>query len=66
MVAVTHVSNALGTINPVGEIIPWRTAPGALALVDGAQAAPHLKVDVMRWMPISTRFQAIRWWDRPA
>ena len=46
MVAVTHVSNALGTINPVGQIIAMAHQAGALALIDGAQAAPHLKVDV--------------------
>ncbi|MGB9457264.1 MAG: cysteine desulfurase [Bryobacteraceae bacterium] len=46
MVAVTHVSNALGTINPVKEIVAMAHRAGALALVDGAQAAPHLKVDV--------------------
>jgi len=47
MVAVTHVSNALGTINPVAEIISMAHRAGALALIDGAQAAPHLKVDVI-------------------
>ena len=46
LVAVAHVSNALGTINPVKEIIAMAHRAGALALVDGAQAAPHLKVDV--------------------
>ena len=46
MVAVTHVSNALGTINPVREIIEMAHQAGALALIDGAQAAPHMKVDV--------------------
>ncbi|MGA2275789.1 MAG: cysteine desulfurase [Bryobacteraceae bacterium] len=46
MVAVAHVSNALGTINPVGEIISMAHRAGALALIDGAQAAPHLKVDM--------------------
>ncbi|MGD0666016.1 MAG: cysteine desulfurase [Bryobacteraceae bacterium] len=46
LVAVTHVSNALGTINPVKEIVAMAHRAGALALVDGAQAAPHLKVDV--------------------
>jgi len=46
MVAVTHVSNALGTINPIKEIVAMAHRVGALALVDGAQAAPHLKVDV--------------------
>jgi len=48
MVAVAHVSNALGTINPVREMIALARsrAPGAAVLVDGAQAAPHLAVDV--------------------
>ena len=46
LVAVTHVSNALGTITPIKEIIAIAHEHGALALVDGAQAAPHLAVDV--------------------
>ncbi len=46
MVAVAHVSNALGTINPIGQMIAMAHRAGALALIDGAQAAPHLKVDV--------------------
>jgi cysteine desulfurase/selenocysteine lyase len=46
MVAVAHVSNALGTINPVKEIVAMAHRAGALALVDGAQAVPHLRVDV--------------------
>ena len=46
MVAVTHVSNALGTINPVRQIIEMAHRAGALALIDGAQAVPHMKVDV--------------------
>ena len=46
MVAVGHVSNALGTINPVREIIEMAHKAGALTLVDGAQAIPHMKVDV--------------------
>jgi len=46
MVAVTHVSNVLGTINPLREIIRLAHAAGAAVLVDGAQAAPHLRVDV--------------------
>ncbi len=46
MVAVVHVSNALGTENPVDEIIRRAHAVGAKVLVDGAQAAPHLPVDV--------------------
>src|ERR1035438_4020419 len=46
MVAVTHVSNALGTINPVREVIEMAHQAGALALIDGAQATPHMKVDL--------------------
>lgn len=46
MVAVSHLSNALGTINPVAEITRAAHAAGAVVLVDGAQAAYHLPVDV--------------------
>lgn len=46
LVSITHVSNALGTINPVKEIIELAHQAGAKVLVDGAQAAPHLPVDV--------------------
>jgi cysteine desulfurase/selenocysteine lyase len=46
LVAIGHVSNALGTINPVREMIAMAHAVGALVLVDGAQAVPHLRVDV--------------------
>jgi cysteine desulfurase/selenocysteine lyase len=46
LVAVTHVSNTLGTINPIREIVERAHAVGALVLVDGAQAVPHLPVDV--------------------
>jgi cysteine desulfurase/selenocysteine lyase len=46
LVAVAHVSNALGTVNPVAEMIAMAHRAGALALIDGAQAAPHLRVDV--------------------
>jgi cysteine desulfurase/selenocysteine lyase len=45
-VGVVHISNALGTINPVKEMIAFAHARGVPVLVDGAQAAPHLKVDV--------------------
>jgi len=45
-VAVVHVSNALGTINPVKEIIGLAHAAGAPVLVDAAQAAPHMTIDV--------------------
>jgi cysteine desulfurase/selenocysteine lyase len=46
LLAVAHVSNALGTINPVREMVSAAHARGVPVLVDGAQAAPHLKVDV--------------------
>jgi len=46
IVAVTHVSNALGTINPVQRIIEMAHGGNIPVLVDGAQAVPHLKVDV--------------------
>ncbi|MDE3159514.1 MAG: cysteine desulfurase [Acidobacteriota bacterium] len=46
LVAVGHVSNALGTINPVRTVIDMAHRVGALALIDGAQAAPHMKIDV--------------------
>ena len=46
LVAIGHISNALGTINPVAEIAAAAHAQGALVLVDGAQGAPHFKPDV--------------------
>jgi cysteine desulfurase / selenocysteine lyase len=46
IVAVTHVSNALGTVLPVAEIVRLAHRAGAVVLVDGAQSAPHLKIDV--------------------
>jgi cysteine desulfurase/selenocysteine lyase len=46
IVAITQLSNALGTITPLAEIIALAHAAGAVVLVDGAQAAPHLAVDV--------------------
>jgi cysteine desulfurase/selenocysteine lyase len=45
-VGMTQVSNALGTINPIKQMIAFARAHGVPVLVDGAQAAPHLKVDV--------------------
>jgi len=47
VVFVNHVSNALGTINPVKEIISKAHEFGAAVLIDGAQALPHFKVDVI-------------------
>ena len=46
LVAVAHVSNALGTVNPVRQIIAMAHEHGIPVLVDGAQAVPHLQVDV--------------------
>lgn len=46
LVSVVHVSNALGTVNPVKAIIEQAHAAGALVLVDGAQALPHWQIDV--------------------
>lgn len=46
LVFCNHVSNALGTINPIEEIIAKAHSLGAAVLVDGAQAAPHIKADV--------------------
>ncbi|SDY86078.1 cysteine desulfurase [Nitrosomonas sp. Nm58] len=45
-VAITHVSNALGTINPIKNMIAFAHKQGVPVLIDGAQAAPHLKIDV--------------------
>jgi cysteine desulfurase/selenocysteine lyase len=46
LVAITHVANSLGTINPIKEIIKKSHEFGAKVLVDGAQSVPHLKIDV--------------------
>jgi cysteine desulfurase/selenocysteine lyase len=46
LVAVSHVSNALGTINPVRQMVEQAHARGAVVLIDGAQAVPHMAVDV--------------------
>jgi cysteine desulfurase/selenocysteine lyase len=46
LVALAHVSNVLGTINPVAEIVRRAHAAGALVLIDGAQAVPQMPVDL--------------------
>ena len=46
MVAFCHVSNVLGTVNPVKEMVAYAHSQGVPVLVDGAQAVPHIKVDV--------------------
>jgi len=49
LVAFNHISNALGTINPVEAILERAQKVGAWTLVDGAQSGPHAKVDVRAW-----------------
>ena len=46
LVAIAHVSNSLGTINPVKELVARARAVGAAVLIDGAQSVPHMPVDV--------------------
>ena len=58
--AVTAVSNVLGTINPVAEIIRRAHAAGAVVLVDAAQSVPHLPTDVPRSTPTSWPSAATR------
>ncbi|MDI6850681.1 MAG: cysteine desulfurase [bacterium] len=48
LVAVTHVSNVLGVVNPIEEIVRMAHSRGALCLVDGAQSVPHMPVDVQK------------------
>ncbi len=47
LVAVAHISNSLGTLNPIKEIVQMAHAAGAKVLVDGAQSTPHLPIDVI-------------------
>ncbi len=49
MVAFNHISNSLGTVNPVETLLARAKACGAWTLVDGAQSGPHAKVDVRAW-----------------
>jgi cysteine desulfurase / selenocysteine lyase len=46
LLAFGHISNALGTINPVAELVALAKSAGALVLIDGAQGVPHMRVDV--------------------
>ena len=46
IVSITHVSNVLGTINPIAEMIAIAHSHGVPVMVDGAQSAPHIKIDV--------------------
>jgi cysteine desulfurase/selenocysteine lyase len=46
ILALTHVSNVLGTVNPVAEICSWARKAGITTVIDGSQAAPHMPVDI--------------------
>lgn len=48
IVSFVHISNSLGTINPIGRLIESAHRAGAVVVVDGAQAAPHTKIDVQK------------------
>ncbi len=48
LLALTHASNVLGTVNPVADIVRTAKEHGVVTVIDGAQAAPHLKVDVQK------------------
>lgn len=65
LVSVTHVSNVLGTINPVKEIIEEAHSHEVPVLIDGAQAVPHLAVDVQDLDAEFYVFQGIRYMARP-
>jgi cysteine desulfurase/selenocysteine lyase len=49
LISIVHISNALGTINPIQEIIDFAHANDVLVAVDGAQSVPHMKIDVQAW-----------------
>ncbi len=49
LISIVHISNALGTINPVKEIIDFAHANDVLVMIDGAQSVPHMKIDVQVW-----------------
>lgn len=51
VVSITHVSNVLGTVNPVAEIVRLAHEAGAVALIDGAQAIAHCQIDVQELNP---------------
>ncbi|MBR9833248.1 cysteine desulfurase [bacterium] len=49
LISIVHISNALGTINPIQEIIDFAHAHDVLVAVDGAQSVPHMKIDIQAW-----------------
>lgn len=60
IVAITHVSNVLGTINPVKEIIKYAHKKGAIVIVDASQSIPHIKIDVQDLDADFLHFQDIK------
>ena len=65
LVGVVHVSNVLGTINPVAEIVRRAHEAGAVVLIDGSQAIPQIPWSCVSWTPTSTRGPATRRTGRP-
>src|SRR5204862_4856472 len=63
IVAVTHVSNALGTVNPIRRIVEIAHARGIPVLVDGAQAVPHVAVDVQALDCEFYKISGPKWFD---
>ena len=66
LVAVTHMSNVLGSVTPVAEVAEMARAAGAALLVDGAQSAPHLPVDMAALAATSSPSPRTRCWGRRA
>ena len=67
IVGVTHVSNVLGTINPVAEVTRLAHEHGALVVVDGSQAVPHMPVNVpAHRLRLLRLHRATRCWGPPA
>ena len=64
LVGVVHVSNVLGTINPVAEVTARARSAGAVSLVDGSQAVPQLRSTSPTWAPTSTPGPGTRRSDR--
>ena len=64
LVAVCQVSNVLGCVNPIRKMAKLAHAAGAVIVVDAAQSAPHMPIDVKSWMPISLHFPDTNCWDQ--
>ena len=66
IISITHVSNVLGTINPINQIAKIANEIGAIFIVDGAQGVPHQSVNVKNWDVIFMCSQVIKCWPQPA